>query len=111
MSEIQAHIWAAALIRRAQLGGAFAYVTCKGDAEAGVIWVKVVKSRDDVQLYSPERNSEGVRHWRMRLSGIEAESDSAIGKELSFNPDLWVIEIEDRDGRHFITDPVMQDLP
>ena len=38
-------------------------------------------------------------------SGPEAEVDAAIGKQRGFDPDLWVIEVEDRAGRHLLDEP------
>ena len=46
-------IWVGALIRRAELGGAFATVARKGDARAGAVLVKVVDRREGTaRLYS-----------------------------------------------------------
>jgi len=35
-------------------------------------------------------------------SGQEQEVDASISRQRSFDPDLWVIEVEDRQGRHLL---------
>lgn len=101
-------IWVAALIRRVQLGGAFAVVVRKGDARAGSVLVKVLKRGDDTsRLYAEATRGDGERVWmRPHLSEQEPELDRYIERAVRVDPDLWVVEIEDRDGRHFLTEPV-----
>ena len=51
--ELSTDIWVGALIRRAELGGAFAMVARKGDPRAGAVLVKTVDRRHDVcRLYA-----------------------------------------------------------
>ena len=103
-------IWVAALIRRAELAGAFAVVARKGDARAGSVLVKVLKRDDGTsRLYSEATRGDGERVWMMpSLSDQEPELDRYIERALRVDPDLWVVEIEDRAGRHFLTEPVEQ---
>ena len=46
----------------------------------------------------------GARAWVEMVSGSEAEVDASIAKQRGFDPDLWVIEVEDRQGRHLLQD-------
>lgn len=103
-------IWVAALIRRAELGGAFALVARKGDARAGSVLVKVLnRLAGTTRLYSEATRGDGERVWMMpSLSNEESELDRYIERALRIDPDLWVVEIEDREGRHFLTEPVEQ---
>lgn len=99
-------IWAPALIRRAELGGAFASVVHKGDPDAGSTVIKVRLLDGTATLYRSMRNMEGQRIWLPKGPLDEAEIDDLITKRLSNDPDLWVIEIDDRQGRHFLTEVV-----
>ena len=57
-------IWVGALVRRAELGGAFAMVARKGDARAGAVLVKVVDRRaGTARLYSEATRGDGERFW------------------------------------------------
>lgn len=98
-------IWVDALIRRAQVGGAHSYVMTRGDRDAGSVLV-VVTALGGVCLYTPERDMDGQRVWRGQAMDAEGLAKT-ISARLDFDPDLTVVEIEDRDGRHFITEPVI----
>jgi hypothetical protein len=100
--------WVGALIRRAELGGAFAMVVKKGDARAGAVLVKTLNRLDGVsRLYAEAFRGEGERVWMNPLaSQDEPDLDRYIERARRIDPDLWVVEIEDREGRHFLTEPV-----
>ncbi len=108
LPNLKAEIWAAALIRRAEIGGAFAAVLRKGDGDAGACLVKVRYPDGMSVLYRPMRNMEGERIWLPKGPEAETDIDLVINKRLDDDPDLWVIEIEDRGGRHFLTETVEQ---
>lgn len=101
-------LWAAALIRRAELAGAFATVARKGDARAGTVIVKAFDtSTRRARLYSEAFGPDGERLWMQPVeSDQEAELDQYLERQIGYDPDLWIIEIEDREGRHFITEKV-----
>lgn len=101
-------IWVAALIRRVELGGGFAVVVHKGDARAGSVLVKVVdRSCGRVRLFAEATRADGETIW-MRPSRAEQEVDldAYIARARRIDPDLWVVEIEDPKGRHFLTEDV-----
>ncbi len=100
--------WVQALIRRAQMEGAYAAVLRKGDARAGAVLVKAVNRRaGTARLYAEAFRGDGERMW-MQPVGSEAEADLDAYAERAWrrDPDLWVVEIEDPEGRHFLTEPV-----
>jgi hypothetical protein len=103
-------IWVAALLRRAELGGAFPVVVRKGDARAGTVLVKVLNRADGVtRIYAEATRGDGERVWmRPAPSDAEADVDRYIERAIRVDPDLWVVEIDDRQGRHFLTEPVEQ---
>lgn len=100
--------WVGALIRRAELGGAFATVARKGDPRAGAVLVKTINRRDGVALiYAEAFRGDGERVWmNPTASHDEPDLDRYIERAVRVDPDLWVVEIEDKDGRHFLTEPV-----
>ena len=101
-------IWVSALIRRAELAGAFATVVRKGDPRAGAVLVKVLDRREgQVRLYAEATRVDGDRVWmRPARAEEEKELDAYIERAVRVDPDVWVVEIDDRQGRHFLTEPV-----
>ena len=110
MAELKTEFWASALIRRAEIGGAFAAVVRKGDSDAGAVLVKVATLDGKARLYAPARDGEGERIWLDLSAGAlgddETEVDAAIRKRAATDPDHWVVEVEDKHGRHFLTERV-----
>lgn len=101
-------VWVSALIRRAQLGEASAVVVRKGNARAGAVLVKIYNpvSRE-ARLYAQAVRGDGETVWMQPTEAkAEPDLDSFIARQASYDPDVWVVEIEDRQGRHFLTEPV-----
>jgi hypothetical protein len=102
-------LWAGALIRRAELAGAFATVVRKGDARAGTVLVKVVNRRaGEARLYAEAfAGGEGDRIWMQPVDSTdEPDLDAYVERQVRRDPDLWLIEIDDTQGRHFLTERV-----
>ena len=101
-------IWVGALIRRAEQGGAYATVLKKGDARAGAVLVKAVDRRaQTVRLYAEATRADGERVWMQPHPGAdEAALDAYAERARRIDPDLWVVEVEDVQGRHFLTETV-----
>jgi hypothetical protein len=105
---LSSDIWVAALIRRAEQGGAFATVVRKGDARAGAVLVKVVDRRaGQARLYAEAFRGDGERVWMQpHASAVEADLDAYAERAVRIDPDIWIVEIDDVQGRDFLTEPV-----
>ncbi len=107
---LNSDLWVGALIRRAQIEGANATVVRKGDLRAGTVIVKAYNTSDrTARLYAEAFGQEGERLWIQPVSGTESELDAYIERQRTYDPDLWVVEVEDRQGRHFIVEKVQED--
>jgi len=106
-AQLKTGVWVDALIRRAEVGGAFACVTERGDRDAGSVLI-VVRAGGGLTLYAPERDMDGMRVWRAQAVDEPALAQ-AVKSRLNFDSDLNVVEIDDRDGRHFIEETVLAD--
>ena len=106
MSEprLRTEIRVAAHLRRAAGAGAFATVARRGDPDAGAIAVKVYLGGRRARLFVEARDDVGSAVWREPLDGEsdEAGVDRYLEKETRFDRDLWIVEIEDRQGRAFL---------
>lgn len=107
---LKSDIFVSALIRRAQVEGAYAVMVRRGSEEAGAIFVKVARLDGTAALYGPAPQSafdESFPADRLFSQIIEpgrpeADADARLARELKFDPDIYVVEIEDRAGRHFL---------
>ena len=105
---LSSDLWVSALIRRAEIAGAYATVMKKGHERAGSVIVKVFDtSSRTAKIYTEAFGQDGDRLWIQPVtSDSESELDAYIARQRNYDPDLWVVEIEDREGRHFITEKV-----
>ena len=105
---LSSDIWVGALIRRVEIGGGFAVVARKGDPRAGAVLVKVLNRSDgSCRLLAEATRGDGDRVWMEPVaSREERELDAYIERAARIDPDVWVVEIEDREGRHFLVEPV-----
>jgi hypothetical protein len=103
-------IWAKAYIRQCAVRGASAFVVRHGDDDAGAIFIKVSRLNGEATLYGPAPMSlstgQSERKWSVHLSpqGDDAEIQIAayLERQYAFDRDIWIIEVEDRAGRHFL---------
>ena len=107
---LRADFWVAAYLRRCSVAGAFAVLRRRGAAEAGAIFVKLDCLDGRAAVFGPAPQTElaerGVdRLWR-RIHTEEwidpLSAEERMRKEIAFDSDLWLVEVEDRQGRHFL---------
>jgi hypothetical protein len=108
---LKSEIWVRAYLRRCQAENVPAVIVRRGDEAAGAIFICVARLDGTVQLYGPApaglAGSETDRRWVRCLRSQpvpQAEANRYLARQREFDPDLWIIEIEDRAGRHFLGD-------
>lgn len=103
-------VWVDALIRRVQVAGVAAFVLQRGDESRGDVLIKVADLSGSARAYAPRTSIDGERIFvdleQQNIGTTEAEVDAYINRVRERDRDLWVVEIEDRDGRHFLTERV-----
>jgi hypothetical protein len=110
MTRLTADIWVSAYLTRLRLSDIPAFVVQKGDATAGAVLVKL--NTLDGQACAYQRSFDlmtGDRAWVVLEQGAEPLVDAALQRQKGFDPDLWIIEVEDRDGRHLLDEPGLSD--
>lgn len=97
---LAAGLWVSAYLARLGQANIPAYILSHGDETAGAVLVKCARLDGNAQLYAREWDFEtDIRAWNLTADGPEPAVDEAIRRQRSFDPDLWVIEIESRDGK------------
>jgi hypothetical protein len=108
---LKSAIWVAAYIRRCAIEGAFAVLRRRGAEEAGAIFIKIDRLDGTGELFGPAPQTTfeeahpvdraftpSLKSQPAALADIEAR----LAREIRFDPDVWIVEVEDRAGRHFL---------
>jgi GMP synthase (glutamine-hydrolysing) len=104
MSEarLKTEYWVQACVRRAGIDGIAVMVLHKGDPTRGSVLVKLNRLEYGCVVYAETRDAGGAHAW-LRGTGpepvAEPVADAYIARNRQYDPDLWVIEVEDRAGR------------
>ena len=114
---LKAGIWVDAYLRRCAGAGLAVYIERRGDSDAGAILIKVDYLNGKTMVYSPAASltalEQGDRQWS-RLTGPDPVEESraaeAIERQVSFDPDIWVIAVEDRTGAALLDDSMITEL-
>jgi hypothetical protein len=98
-ARIKAGIWVSMALRLGNAGGRYGVVLRRGDADAGGILV-VLRGRQGVSVLAQARTADGAPGW-IRGTGKDpvdqAAADAYVGRQVKFDPDLWVLEFESPD--------------
>ena len=107
---LKSSIWVAAYQRRCQTEGIFGAVLRRGSEEAGAVFVKLALLNGNAMLFAPAPQTayddtkpiERVFASSPPNPVPERDVDQRIAREIGFDPDVWIVEIEDKAGRHFL---------
>jgi hypothetical protein len=110
---LHSHIWVSAYIKKVNLHGASAVLLRRGEATAGAIYVKVSRLNQTAELFSPAPLFM-IEEQTNKINGSNeidrcwlSEFGKAPQPELEYDADIWVIEVEDPEGRHFLDEQLI----
>jgi hypothetical protein len=112
---LKSAIWVAAYVRRCHIEGAFAAVRRRGAEDAGAIFIKLNRLDGTADLFAPApqtafEDARPADRAFARTFGNEPvpedKVEDRLAREIKFDPDVWIVEAEDRSGRHFIDNVV-----
>lgn len=99
-------LWVSAYLARLRAAALPAYVTARGDDTAGAVVVKLATLDGRAQAFERQYDlAGGGRRWALLAEGPEAEVDAILARARRRDPDLWLIEVEDRQGRTLLDEP------
>ena len=108
---LKSGIWVAAYIRRCHVEGASAVVRRRGADEAGAIFIKLNRLDGTAEIFGPAPQTafeDSHPTDRVFSPGLpaqpaaEADVEAYLARQIRFDPDVWIVEVEDRAGRHFL---------
>jgi hypothetical protein len=108
---LKSGIWVSAYLRRRHIDGTFAVVRRRGAEEAGAIFIKIDRLDGTAELYGPAPQAafDDARpadrafspcFKRQPVPAVEAEA--YLDREIRFDSDIWIVDVEDRAGRHLL---------
>lgn len=108
---LKSGIWVSAYLRRCMTEGAYAVVRRRGAEEAGAVFIKINRLDGTADLFGPAPQSAfDEAHPADRAFSVclpsqpvpEPEVEKYLTREIRFDPDVWIVEVEDRAGRNFL---------
>lgn len=103
MPRLTARFWVDAYLARLRMFDIPAFVVAHGDDTGGAVLVKLATLDGKAVVFQRSFDlASGDRVWVELASGAERDVDEAVTRQRGFDPDLWVVEVEDRAGRHLL---------
>lgn len=99
MPRLTASFWVQAYLRRLSLANIPAFVVQKGDETAGAVLIKANPLDGLATLFHRVSDLDGNRQWEVLSTGPQTDIDKTIARQCRTDPDIWVIEVENRAGR------------
>jgi hypothetical protein len=101
--------WVGAYVRRCYMEGAIATVGRRGAEEAGAILVIVDRLDGTADLFAPapqsffdESKPDDRLFQQVVVRAARPEISERVEREKRFDPDIWIVEVEDKEGRSFL---------
>ncbi len=103
MNRLTSRFWVDAYLTRLRMFDIPAFVVAHGDDTGGAVLVKLSTLDGKAVLYQRSFDlMTGLRNWAELAGGSDVDVDASIDRQRGFDPDVWVIEVEDRQGRHLL---------
>jgi hypothetical protein len=108
---LKSGIWVSAYLRRCQVEGVFAVLRRRGAEEAGAVFIKISRLDGTAELFGPAPQSvfddtqpaeRAFSRCLVTQPAAEADVETYLAREVRFDPDVWIVEVEDRAGRNFL---------
>jgi hypothetical protein len=108
---LKSGMWVAAYIRRCQIEGAQAMLRRRGADEAGAVFIKVSRLDGTADVFGPApqtafdeaRPSDRAFIRTLKAEpATEADAEAYLARQIKYDPDIWIVEVEDRAGRNFL---------
>jgi hypothetical protein len=102
---LRSDIWVAAYMRTQEIGGGFPTLRRRGEREAGAVYVALDCLDGRCALFAPGPSDEDTGERRfMRAHKAEwvesVEISERLQREIGRDPDIWIVDLERRDGAH-----------
>jgi hypothetical protein len=106
---LKSEVWVQAFMRRCSVEGKYCTIAARGAAEAGAVFIIVNRLDGRFHLFGPAPgpafDDHGDRRFveELPFPATEADVPSLLARRKKFDSDLWIVEVEDRDGTAGLT--------
>ena len=104
---LKPNIWVGALRRRAEAAGAFVMMIKSGDPDGGSIAIQTILPDGAISLYTAQTQMDGTRAWTVKANLTLEELAQRLSRLKKMDEDIWIVEVMDAQGRHFIDEPIL----
>ncbi len=112
---VKTEIWVKAYLRRAMSEGIAGYIAASGDDYAGAVFIHIDNLGGSHWLFGPApaglEESSHERRWTSCFNEAPVSKQRAeeyLFQQKKYDPDLWIVELEDKHGRHFLDDQLVE---
>jgi hypothetical protein len=112
---VKTEIWVKGHLRRCFAAGLTGVVARRGAAEAGAVFVKVTLAAGSARLLAPAAgpayDDNGARRWEFPLGREPSKPDDIdrfLDRQIAFDPDIWILDIDDPGGTGLLDMPEAQ---
>lgn len=106
---LTSEFWVQAYLTRLRLANIPVFMVAKGDASAGAILIKINTLDGQAQAFQRSFDTSGARIWVVLAEGPDADVEASLHRQRGFDPDIWIIEVEDKAGRHLLDEAGLSD--
>ncbi|MHA1127446.1 MAG: DUF1491 family protein [Alphaproteobacteria bacterium] len=99
---VTSEFWVKAYLTRLRVMNIPAFLTAHGDATAGAVLVKINTLDGNAQAFQRSYDTDGNRIWVPLSEGTDREVEDALTRQRQYDPDIWIIEVEDKQGRSLL---------
>ena len=108
--QLRADIWIKAQVRVCDISLLPVFIRRRGDPDAGAVILKLDRLNGFSEIFVQARAGDGSLAWIRGLSDsavADAEAELYIQRQIRFDPDVWVLEIEDPESCYQLDGPLL----
>ena len=107
-SRLSSDAWVSSYRQHLQLEGIPIYILKKGNSISGSILIKVSMSGGIAKIYHSVLDAEGNSNWDVLIEGSHEKIDNNLERQISFDGDLWLLEVEEKEGKCLLDRPFLK---
>ena len=105
---LASEFWVHAYLARLRRDSIPAFVAAIGDPDAGAVLVKLNRLDGSGRIFQRTYDMGADKwSWKMLDEGPDSDLENYLERQRARDPDLWIVEVEDKCGRHMLDEPGM----